>query len=189
MKKSIILVLIPFFIFEFVWSSSAQIKKDGLHLSLYSGTSLQGIERVSSLDLRFLFSEHSTFYSPIKYGPFKTFQPKLVLTVSKYFSKKTIISSTISRSNTHYKFLPKLIWARNESFNDIQRIKPLNYFNINFPYTQFSIGINKTIIEIANNIDSGITEATMSPARKCPKRRTKTNTTINPPSNRLIETV
>ena len=55
---------------------------------------------------------------------------------------------------------------------------------IKFPETP------KTFInEIANNIASGMTEATIKPARKFPSNRTRTKITINAPSIRFFETV
>ena len=45
------------------------------------------------------------------------------------------------------------------------------------------------IIIIANNIANGITDATIKPARRLPKKRTKIKTTIKAPSNKLTSTV
>ena len=42
---------------------------------------------------------------------------------------------------------------------------------------------------MANNIESGITEATMSPARRLPSNKTRIKITINAPSSRFLETV
>ena len=41
----------------------------------------------------------------------------------------------------------------------------------------------------AINIDNGITEATINPALMFPKKRIKTNSTINAPSNKFFSTV
>ena len=48
---------------------------------------------------------------------------------------------------------------------------------------------NKFIMQIANNIANGITDATNKPALKFPKNSTNTNTTINAPSIKLVSTV
>ena len=48
---------------------------------------------------------------------------------------------------------------------------------------------NIFIIMTAKSIDNGITEATISPARRLPRNNTRTKTTINAPSKRLISTV
>ena len=45
------------------------------------------------------------------------------------------------------------------------------------------------IMIIAKSIANGMTEATIKPARKLPKKSTKTRITINAPSNKLVETV
>ena len=42
---------------------------------------------------------------------------------------------------------------------------------------------------MANSNDSGITEATINPARKLPKNKIKRKITINAPSIRFLETV
>ncbi len=42
---------------------------------------------------------------------------------------------------------------------------------------------------IANNMESGMTEATKKPARKFPRNSTSTKITINAPSTRLVITV
>ena len=55
---------------------------------------------------------------------------------------------------------------------------------IKFPLTpKRCININ------ANNIDNGITDATTKPALKFPKNKINTNSTINAPSNKFLETV
>ena len=48
---------------------------------------------------------------------------------------------------------------------------------------------NTFIIEIANSIANGMTEATIRPARQLPSISTRIKTTIRPPSNRLVLTV
>ena len=48
---------------------------------------------------------------------------------------------------------------------------------------------NKCIKIKANNIASGITDATTKPALKFPKNKIKTKITINAPSNKFLETV
>ncbi len=45
------------------------------------------------------------------------------------------------------------------------------------------------IMITANNMDSGITEATISPARRLPRKITRMKTTISAPSNRFFSTV
>ena len=55
---------------------------------------------------------------------------------------------------------------------------------IRFPLTP-----NKFIKIKANNMESGITDATTSPARRFPKKRIKTKMTIKAPSNKLVATV
>ena len=40
-----------------------------------------------------------------------------------------------------------------------------------------------------NSMDSGITAATISAARRSPRNRSRTTTTRTPPSNRLLRTV
>ena len=47
----------------------------------------------------------------------------------------------------------------------------------------------KFIIMTANNIANGMTDATNKPARKLPRKSTRTNTTINAPSSRFFSTV
>ena len=48
---------------------------------------------------------------------------------------------------------------------------------------------NRFIREIANKRDNGITEATIRPALKFPRSRTRIKMTIKPPSNKLVNTV
>ena len=55
---------------------------------------------------------------------------------------------------------------------------------IKFPLTP-----NKFIMIMANNMAKGITEATINPALKFPKKTTNTKTTINAPSNKFFSTV
>ena len=42
---------------------------------------------------------------------------------------------------------------------------------------------------MANNIANGMTDETINPARKLPKKNTKTKITIKAPSNKLVSTV
>ena len=48
---------------------------------------------------------------------------------------------------------------------------------------------NTFIIDIANNIANGITDATTNPALQFPSKRTKMKMTIRPPSMRFVVTV
>ena len=48
---------------------------------------------------------------------------------------------------------------------------------------------NQFIMETANNIAKGITEATIKPARQLPNIITKIKMTISPPSSKLVLTV
>ncbi|CAB4928057.1 unannotated protein [freshwater metagenome] len=56
--------------------------------------------------------------------------------------------------------------------------------DIRFPPTP-----NIFINIMAKSMDKGITEETINPALKLPKKNTSTNTTISAPSNKLVSTV
>ena len=56
--------------------------------------------------------------------------------------------------------------------------------DIRFPPTP-----NIFIKIMAKSMDKGITEDTIRPALKLPKKNTSTNTTISAPSNKLVSTV